>query len=285
MLESCRSLRTDGFEITYLPVDEHGLCRAEDLKAALRDDTILVALMWANNETGVLHPMADIVDILRDHPALLLSDATQAAGKVPVSVDGIDLMACSAHKMYGPKGVGALYVRKTTPPLKCIPLIHGGSHERGQRAGTINVPGIVGLGAAAAICAGRMADDIARLAALRDGFEAALKERIPGIRINGEGAERLPQTSNITFPVANASIMMSTIGSAAVSTGSSCSSGEGKPSHVLVAHGLSETQSNGTIRFSMGRKTTKADLDRVVNDLVKYCESFAKFNAPVAGES
>ena len=279
VLASCESLQTDGFEITYLPVDDSGQICPDDLKSALRSDTILVALMWANNETGVLHPMDTITKILADHPALLLSDATQAVGKIPVSVDGIDLLACSAHKFYGPKGVGALYIRKSSPPLRCIPLIHGGAHEHGLRAGTINVPGIVGLGAAAEICEPRMAADRKRLAELRDNFEAALKARVPGVIINGESAERLPQTSNVTFPVSNASIMMSTIGIAAVSSGSSCSTGEGKPSHVLVAHGLSMEQSNGTIRFSMGRTTTKEDMDRVVNDIVKYCDSFVKFNA------
>lgn len=274
VLESCRSLRPEGFEITVLPVDSDGRISVSDLSSALRDDTILVALMWANNETGVLHPMPEIIDVLRGHPALLLTDATQAVGKVPVHVDGIDLLALSAHKLYGPKGVGALYMRQSTPPLRCTPLIHGGNHESGHRAGTINVPGIVGLGAAAAIARERMEEDTARMASLRDEFEAALQERIPRTTVNGGHAPRLPQTANITFPIPNASLMMTDLGTAAVSTGSSCATGLGQASHVLLAHGLSENQSNGTIRFSLGRRTTKADLDRVVEDISGYCARY-----------
>ncbi len=282
VLESCRSLRPGGFQITELPVDKNGQVSPDVLQAALREDTILVALMWANNETGVLHPMEEIKEVMRNHPALLMTDATQAVGKVPVDVHGIDLLACSGHKMYGPKGVGALYIRQSSPPIRCTPLIHGGNHESGMRAGTLNVPGIVGFGVAAAIAADVMEKDRTRLVGLRDDFESALLKKIPGTVVNSARAERLPQTSNITFPIKDASVMMRELGSAAVSTGSSCATGRGTASHVLLSQGLTVAQAAGTIRFSFGRKTTQDELDRVVEGIAAYCKAHSHRREPEA---
>ena len=275
VLESCKSLQFDGFEITPLPVDENGLLSAHTVADALREDTILVAIMWANNETGVIHPVAEIASVLDGHQALFLTDATQAVGKIPVSVEGVDLLACSAHKFYGPKGVGALFIRESRPFIRIAPLIHGGSQENGKRAGTLNVPGIVGLGAAAEIAKNRLSLDHERHTTLKNRFENALIEAIPGLKVNGADVDRLPQTSNITFPGINVGEMISDIGRLAVSTGSACGTGKAKPSHVLSAHGLSADEAKGTIRFSMGRNTTEAEVDEAVRLLVEYVQERA----------
>ena len=272
VLEACRSLKPAGFEVTELPVDENGLVSGDDVRAALRDDTILVALMWANNETGVIHPMGEIADALADHQAFLFSDATQAVGKVPVSMDGVDLMACSAHKFYGPKGVGALIVDTQSPPIRLPKLLHGGAQESGRRSGTLNVPGIVGMGEAARIAADRLEADAAAMRARRDRFENELLDTFRGAFVNGAGADRLPQTSNVSFPGVKAGEMITEIGRLAVSTGSACASGSGAPSHVLSAMGLSKDQAAGTVRFSMGRHTTEDDVDEALGLLRAYAE-------------
>ncbi len=270
VLESCRALRTDGFEINVLPVGPEGTVSVRSVEEALRDDTILVAIMWANNETGVVHPIADIASVLSHHQALFLCDATQAIGKLAVSVAGLDFLACSAHKFYGPKGIGALYVRKHRPSIRLAPVISGGGQEHGLRAGTLNVPGIVGLGAAAALASESLERDGVRLSRLRDHFEKVLEATIPGLKINGKAAPRLPQTSNITFPGIVASDMMQQIGRLAVSAGSACTTGSGKPSHVLTAMGLSRAQSSGSIRTSMGRHTTEADVDTAITLFLEH---------------
>jgi cysteine desulfurase len=219
-----------------------------------------------------MHPMNEIADAVADHPALLFCDATQAAGKVPLTMDGIDLMACSAHKFYGPKGVGALVVRRRRPPIRLPKLLHGGAQESGRRSGTLNVPGIVGMGAAAEIAAERLERDAAAMKARRDRFEQGLREIFGDMQVNGEDAERLPQTSNVSFTGVKAGDMISEIGRLAVSTGSACSSGSGAPSHVLSAMGLSKDQAAGTVRFSMGRHTTDEEVDEALDLLRAYAE-------------
>lgn len=267
VLETCRSLETDGFEITVLPVNADGVVSVRALERVLRPDTVLTCVMWANNETGAVQPMARIAAVLADHPSLLFSDATQAVGKLPVSMDGVDLLALSGHKFYGPKGVGALVAR---PAVRMASVIRGGGQESGRRAGTLNVPGIVGLGAAAAVAGQRLEADRRAMQNRRDRFEQAVLELFPDAEVNSRGAERLPQTSSITFPGIKAADMMAQIGTVAVSTGSACSTGSGKPSHVLAAMGLDKPAAAGTVRFSMGRHTTDQEVEDVVRALATF---------------
>lgn len=267
VIEACRSMQAFGFETTVLPVDADGLVTADAIRDALQPDTILTSVMWANNETGAIQPVAEIAGALAGHTSLFFCDATQAIGKVPVSMKGIDLMALSAHKFYGPKGVGALIARPHALPAR---IMHGGGQEQGRRAGTLNVPGIVGLGAAAAKAERRLAEDGPAMAARRDRFERELKTAFPALRVNSAGAPRLPQTSSLTFPGVKAGPMMADIGTIAVSTGSACSTGSGAASHVLKAMGVSGPDGEGTVRFSMSRHTTDQDIDNAVSALSAY---------------
>ena len=257
VLMACESLESSGIETTYLPVDSAGLVSVDDVRAGLRDDTLLVIVMWANNETGVLQPVGEIAELLKDHPALFFTDATQSLGKVEVNVEHVDYLACSAHKFYGPKGVGALYIRTG---LELPNLLHGGGQERGRRATTLNVPGIVGMGAAAEIAEKRLPADEPAMAERRDRFERDLQIAYPDVVVNGVDAPRLPQTSNVSFPGVLARDMMAEIGRIAVSTGSACASGSGKPSHVLSAMGITPESAQGTVRFSMSRHTTDEEI-------------------------
>lgn len=270
VLNACECLEENGIETTYLPVDENGQITAEMVQEALRDDTFLVSIMWANNETGVLQPIQEIGALLKNHPAYFFTDATQSIGKVPVLVDNIDFLACSAHKFYGPKGVGALYIRTGKPVITLPQLLHGGAQERGRRASTLNVPGIVGLGAAAHIAGEKLHEGYVAMKKQRDRFESVIKKVFPEIDINGENAPRLPQTSNITFKGIRASDMMAEIGRIAVSTGSACTSGSGKPSHVLSAMGLTPEEAQGTVRFSLGRHTSDSEVDEALELLSAY---------------
>lgn len=260
VLDTCKALERDGSALTILPVQSSGLVDLHALEAALTEETILVAIMWANNETGVLQPMEEIAEIVRGRGVLLLSDTTQAIGKVPVSAAQVDLMVGSAHKVYGPKGVGFLYASKRQPRVRLVPLNTGGGQEDGIRGGTLNTPGIVGLGAALEEAQTAQPDEAARLEALRNRFEADLKEALGDIIINGAAAPRLPQTSNITFPGVPADKLMLALRDLAVSTGSACSSGSSKPSHVLTAMGVSLDDARSTIRFSLGRFTTAEEM-------------------------
>ncbi len=266
VLEACRALERRGWQVTYLPVDGQGRLDPDALEAALTSRTVLVAVMWANNETGVLHPIAEIARCTQAHGVPLLVDATQAVGKIPVTVEGIDLLACSAHKFYGPKGVGVLYVRRR-PPLRLVPLLDGGGHEQGLRSGTLNVPAIVGMGAAAELAAREMPGEGARLQAQRDRLEQELQRALPDVRINGAQAPRLPQTSSVTIPGIRADRLLTAVRALALSAGSACGSGRGKPSHVLRAMGLSTAEAQGTIRISLGRFTTEADIDYALDQL------------------
>jgi len=272
VLDTCRHLEKLGAEVTYLGVDAEGLLNLEELEAAIRADTILVAVMWANNETGVLQPMEAIGEICARKNTLLFSDATQAAGKIPVrpKACGVHLLACSAHKLYGPKGVGALYVSQRHPRVALRAQMDGGGHERGFRSGTLNVPGIVGFGSAAELAAEQMEAEGKRLRALRDRLESALLEKLEEVYVNGHPDRRLSHVSNLCFRFAEAEALTATFNRAlAVSTGSACSSASLEPSHVLLAMGKSEDWAHSSIRFSLGRLNTPEHIERAVELVVQ----------------
>lgn len=269
VLDSCKALEKNGVEVTRLPVDDDGRLAPGDVAAALRDDTILVAVMWANNETGVLHPIPEIAEVVREHDALFLTDATQAVGKVPVSVEPADLLVASGHKMYGPKGVGVLYASRRQPRVRIPALIHGGGQEDGRRGGTYNVPAIVGMGTAADLAADEQADDAERLAAYRDRMETALVDALDDAWINGRSAPRLPQTTSLTVPGVSAEDLTLAMRAVACATGSACSSNSNAPSHVLTAHGLSDADARSTVRLSMGRPTTTDEIDRAIDAVIE----------------
>ncbi|PIQ62353.1 MAG: IscS subfamily cysteine desulfurase [Bacteroidetes bacterium CG12_big_fil_rev_8_21_14_0_65_60_17] len=261
-----RAAGQPGITLTIIPVDAAGRVTPDDIARALTPETVLTAVMWANNETGTVQPIADIAAVLRGHRSLFLTDATQAVGKLPVSMEGIDMLTLSAHKVYGPKGTGALV---TAPRVRMDPLLIGGAQEHGRRAGTLNVPGIVGLGAACQVAAQRLEGDSREMRARRDRFEEGLMDlaRRSGIDIviNSVEAERLPQTTNATFRGIKAKEMMAGVGTVAVSTGSACNTGKGAGSHVLKAMGVSAADGEGTVRFSMGRHTTDEEIDQALD--------------------
>ena len=271
VLESAAALERDGFEVTRLPVDTRGVVDLNTLEEAVSERTLLVAVMLANNETGVIGPVAEAAAIAHRHGAFLMTDATQAVGKMPVDVDrlGADLLALSAHKVYGPKGVGALFVRRRNPRVRLLPLIAGGGHEGGLRSGTLNVPGIVGLGAAAALAAERLSADRTHLATLRDRFERTLCARLSDVSINGAEAERLPNTSNLQFGRVSTARLLPALRGVAVSTGSACQVKTSTPSHVLTAMGLGREASFGSVRFSLGRPTTEQEIDQAVDEVAE----------------
>ena len=267
VLDTLTHLEKLGGEVTLLNVNERGLLDMEKLESAIRADTVLIAVMYANNETGVIQQIPLIAEIAKRHGVVFFSDATQAVGKIPVSVieDGIDLMAFSSHKIYGPKGVGALYVRRKQPRVSLSPQIHGGGHERGLRSGTLNVPGIVGFGKAAEICKLEMEEGQRQMAGFRDRLEEGLRE-LTNTKVNGEGARRLPNTLNISFHNIEGKALIAGINKQiAVSTGSACTSANPEPSHVLKAMGLSDDLAAAAIRFSIGRFTTSEEIDFVTN--------------------
>ncbi len=261
VLDACRALEREGFAVTYLPVDESGVLDPNALRAALTDETTLVSVMAANNETGVLHDLPAIYEIVREAGALFMTDATQSVGKVPISTEHADLLVCSAHKFYGPKGVGALYVSRRRPRVRLVPLIDGGGQEDGRRGGTLNVPGIVGMGAAAALAQERRETDAERMERLLGRLETQLAGALDEVRVNGRAAPRLPQTASITFRGVPAEKLEMQLRALAVSTGSACSTGSERPSHVLKAMGLSDADARATLRFSLGRATTEEHID------------------------
>jgi cysteine desulfurase len=269
VLDTCDALERRGVEVTRLPVDASGRLSPDAVADALRDDTICVAVMWANNETGVVHPIPEIADVVRDHGALLLTDATQAVGKIPVSVEHADLLVASGHKMYGPKGVGVLYASRRRPRVRIPALIHGGGQEDGQRGGTHNVPAIVGMGAAAEIAADEQSDDAARLSDLRDRLEAAVLDALDDAWINGRDASRLPQTTSLTVPGISAEDLTLAMRAVACATGSACSSNSTQPSHVLRAHGLTDDDARATVRLSLGRPTTADEVDTAIDAIIE----------------
>ena len=263
VLDTCKHLEKQGAEVTYLEVQPDGLIDLKQLEAAMKPTTILVAIMYANNEIGVIQPVKEISAIAKKHGALFFTDAVQAVGKIPVDVnaDGIDLMAFTAHKMYGPKGVGALYVRRKNPRVKVTAQVDGGGHERGMRSGTLNVPGIVGFGKSAELARLEMATDTARISALRDKLENALKQ-IDESYVNGNPAYRLPHVSNISFKyVEGEGLMMGFNKDIALSSGSACTSASLEPSYVLKALGLGDDLAHSSLRFGLGRYTTEEQID------------------------
>lgn len=271
VLDTCDKLSESGAEITYLKVAEDGLIDLSELEAAIKPTTILVSVMWANNETGVIQPMKEIGAICEKHGILFMSDATQAVGKIPTypKETGVHLMAFTSHKMYGPKGVGALYVSRKSPRVKVTAQMDGGGHERGMRSGTLNVPGIVGFGKAAEIARLEMHSDAERLSKLRDKLEKALTTRLEECYINGNVHHRMPHVTNISFKhVEGEGLMMTFNQNIAVSSGSACTSASLEPSYVLVALGLGDDLAHSSIRFSLGRFTTEEEIDFAVDKLV-----------------
>jgi cysteine desulfurase len=273
VLDTCKHLEKLGAEVTYLEVQPDGLIDLKQLEAAMKPTTILVAIMYANNEIGVIQPVKEIGAIAKKHGALFFTDAVQAVGKIPVDViaDGIDIMAFTAHKMYGPKGVGALYVRRKNPRVKVTAQMDGGGHERGMRSGTLNVPGIVGFGKAAEVARLDMAADTERISKLRDKLENALKQ-IDETYVNGNPAHRLPHVSNISFKyVEGEGLMMGFNKDIALSSGSACTSASLEPSYVLKALGLGDDLAHSSLRFGLGRNTTEEQIDftiKAVTDTV-----------------
>jgi cysteine desulfurase len=270
VLDSCKRLEKYGFRVTYMPVMKDGLVDLDDLKRAMDDKTILVTLMAANNEIGVLQPLAEIGKLCHERGVLFHSDATQAVGKIPIDVQkmGIDLLSISGHKMYGPKGVGALYVRRKNPRVQVSPIIDGGGHERGMRSGTLNVPGIVGLGKACAICHEEMSEETKRLSGLRDRLKDKIMGNLDEVYINGSWEHRLPHNLNISFAYVEGESLLMGINDIAVSSGSACTSATLEPSYVLKALGTGDDLAHSSIRFGIGRFNTEAEVDYVANRVV-----------------
>jgi cysteine desulfurase len=271
VLDTCRHLEKTGAAITCLPVNKDGLIDLKELESAITPKTILVAVMYANNEIGVIQPIREISKIARNHGVLFFSDATQAAGKISVDVnkDGIDLMAFSAHKIYGPKGVGALYVRRKDPRVKITAQMDGGGHERGMRSGTLNVPAIVGFGKACELCMNEMESDYERISFLRDKLEKGITE-IDGTWVNGSREQRLPNTTNISFDhVEGDQLLIGTSKNIAVSSGSACTSASTEPSYVLKAIGMTDEMAQSSIRFGVGRFNTGEEIDYTIEYMHK----------------
>jgi len=272
VLDSCKKIEKKGGKVTYLPVDREGLVDLKELEAAITDKTIMISIMWANNETGVIQPMKEIGEICEKHGVLFMSDATQAVGKIkthPKEV-GIHLMAFTAHKMYGPKGAGALFVNRKNPRVKVTSQQDGGGHERGMRSGTLNVPGIVGLGAAAEIARLEMKEEAVRLSAMRDKLQKGLVERLEECYINGSEEHRMPHVTNISFKhVEGEGLMMTFNQDIAVSSGSACTSASLEPSYVLMALGLGDDLAHSSLRLSLGRFTTDEEIDYAIEAIAK----------------
>src|SRR6266478_7905696 len=274
VLDTCKKLEKHGYRVTYLPVKSDGLVDLDMLRESITDKTILITLMYANNEIGVIQPVKDIGKIAHEKGVLFHTDGVQAVGKVPVDVikDNIDLMSLSGHKLYGPKGVGALYVRRKSPRVQITAQMDGGGHERGMRSGTLNVPGIVGLGEACAICQAEMPEESKRMAYLRDKLRNKLEAELDEVYINGTMEHRLPNNLNISFSYVEGESLLMGINDVAVSSGSACTSATLEPSYVLKALGAGDDQAHSSIRFGLGRFNTEEQVDYVaakVIDVVK----------------
>ncbi|HSI90787.1 MAG TPA: IscS subfamily cysteine desulfurase, partial [Adhaeribacter sp.] len=265
VLDSCKHIEKLGGKVTYLKVNREGLIDMNELEAAITPQTILISIMYGNNEVGVIQPIKEISALARKHGVLFMTDATQAVGKIPVDVeaDGIDLMAFSAHKMYGPKGVGALYVRRKNPRVKVTAQMDGGGHERGMRSGTLNVPGIVGLGKACELCKNEMESDTQRILKLREKLETELL-KLEESYLNGSKESRLPHVSNISFKYVEGEGLMMGVKDLAVSSGSACTSASLEPSYVLKAMGLSDDLAHSSLRFGLSRFTTEEEIDYAI---------------------
>ncbi len=270
VIDTCKHLEKEGYRVTYLPVQKDGLVNLAELRAAITDKTILIAIMTANNEIGVIQPIAEIGAIAKEKGILFFTDAVQAVGKIPFNVNDlkIDLAAISAHKLYGPKGVGALYVRRRNPRVLLSPQIDGGGHERGMRSGTLNVPGIVGFGTAAELCRLEMEADTKRLRGLRDRLNDRLHKGLDEIYVNGSIERRLPHSLNISFAYVEGESLLMGINDVAVSSGSACTSASLEPSYVLKALGAGDDLAHSSIRFGLGRWSTEEEVDYVADKLI-----------------
>jgi cysteine desulfurase len=270
VLDTCKRLEKEGVRVTYLPVKQDGLIDLDQLRDAITDKTILISIMYANNEIGVVQPIQEISKIAKEKGVLFHTDAVQAVGKIPVNViaDGIDVLSLSAHKLYGPKGVGALYVRRRSPRVQITAQIDGGGHERGMRSGTLNVPGIVGLGAACEIANREMAEESKRLRFLREKLKDKLMSQLDEVYINGSMEHRLPHNLNISFAYVEGESLLMGINDIAVSSGSACTSATLEPSYVLKALGAGDDLAHSSIRFGLGRFNTEEEVDYVANKVV-----------------
>jgi cysteine desulfurase len=279
VLNPCKFLEKQGFEVTYLDVDEYGIVNLKQLKESIRKDTILVSIMYANNEVGTIQPIKDIAEICKENKVYFHTDAVQAVGKFPVNVKelGVDFLSLSSHKLSGPKGVGALYVRKG---VGFAPLLEGGHHERNKRAGTENVPGIVGLGEAARIAEEEMGKDERKIRALRDKLELGIKERIPEVKVNGHPVYRLYNTLNVCIKYIEGESILINLDFEGIcaSSGSACTSGSLDPSHVLLAMGISPEIAHGSLRFSLGKENTEEEIDRVLEVLPPIVEKLREMS-------
>jgi cysteine desulfurase len=280
ILDTCKRLEKHGTRVTYLPVQQNGLVDLDQLKAAITDKTVLISIMHANNEIGVLQPIREIGRIARERGVLLHTDGTQAAGKVPVNVidDNIDLMSISAHKMYGPKGVGALYVRRRNPRVQLTAQMDGGGHERGMRSGTLNVPGIVGLGEACALAQAEMPAESKRMAFLRDKLKDRLMNSLDEVYINGTLEHRLPNNLNISFAYVEGESLLMGINEIAVSSGSACTSATLEPSYVLKALGAGDDLAHSSIRFGLGRFNTEEEVDYVAGKVIEVVKKLRELS-------
>ena len=268
VLDSCRTLERAGkATVTYLPVDKYGMVDPDAVRRAITDKTVLITIMWANNEIGTIHPIAEIGKIAKEKGIVFHCDAVQAIGKVPVDVEkaGVDLASITAHKIYGPKGIGAIYVRSKGPRVRLTPQMDGGGHERGMRSGTLNVPGIVGLGAACEISGMEMPDEAQRLIQLRSQLQAGLFERLDEIYVNGHPTERLPGNLNVSFAYVEGESLLMGINDIAVSSGSACTSATLEPSYVIRALGIDDELAHSSIRFGLGRFNTLEEVDYVTD--------------------
>ena len=272
VLDSCRALERAGkATVTYLPVDKYGMVDPDAVRRAITDKTVLITIMWANNEIGTIHPIAEIGKIAKEKGIVFHTDAVQAIGKVPVDFEkaGVDLASITAHKIYGPKGIGALYVRSKGPRVRLTPQMDGGGHERGMRSGTLNVPGIVGLGAACEIAGKEMPDEAQRLIQLRSQLQAGLFERLDEIYVNGHPTERLPGNLNVSFAYVEGESLLMGINDIAVSSGSACTSATLEPSYVIRALGIDDELAHSSIRFGLGRFNTLEEVDYVTDRVSK----------------
>ena len=282
VIGSAQRLTQEGFSLTFARVRPDGLVDLDDLKQAITEKTLLVSIMAANNEIGVLQPLAEIGRICRERGVLFHTDAAQAAGKIPLDVEAmqIDLLSIAGHKMYAPKGIGALYVRRLGTPVELEPVTDGGGHEGGLRSGTLNVPGIVGLGKACEICRQEMPEESRRLAAMRDRLKDGLLAALDGIHVNGSLEHRLPNNLNVSFPGIDLATLMAALNDIALSSGSACTSGTPEPSYVLQALGVSEEVANTPLRFGLGRFNTAEEIDHCLNRVVETVKRLREF--PIA---
>ena len=271
VLDSCKALEESGFDVTYPPVDKYGLVYPQQVEDAITDQTVLISLIYVNGEVGTINPITEVGEIAEQYGILFHSDATQGVGKVESDVDElkVDLMSFTAHKMYGPKGIGALYVRKKDPPIQLYPLLHGGGQENNIRSGTLNVPGIVGFGAACSLCKQGMAEEATQITALRERLYHGLDKRLDRVHLNGHPTQRLPGNLNLSFEFVESQSILLGLKEIALSSGSACNSDSVEPSYVLRAMGVKDELALGAIRFGLGRHNTAVEVDTVVECIAK----------------